>query len=151
MKTLILLTAFIATSVLADFELKVNRIEASVIDNAENSANEAAEESKVKNEAEVEKEAVAPGSDRPEQREAAAVDWDGSYNSSRPNRSQGDEPGVMKGNVRADRLDDDSDDDGLDADEMAKVCGVGGDCDDDDAASDTARQGRRQDRKTTRN
>ena len=153
MKILILLTAFIATSALADFELKVNRIEASVIDESENSTREATDESKVKNETQVEKESVAVGTDGPDQREVAAVDWDGSYNSSRPNRSQGDEPGVLKGNLSADRLDDDSDDDGLDTDEVAKACGVDDDCNDDvdDATSDTARQARRQDRKTTRN
>ncbi len=143
MKILILLGALLATSALAEeVSVKVNRMEASAVEEDENSTRTAETRSKIKNEAEVEK-------------ELGAADWDGSYNSSRPNRSQGDEPGVLKGNERGvapgtvtgrrqHRLDDDSDDDGLER--------KANDCDDDcdGTVDETARKARKQDRKTTR-
>ena len=77
---------------------------------------------KIKNEAEVQKEAVADDANRPDQ----------------------------KGEQRK-RLDADSDDDGIS--DVARACGVDGDCDDDvvDAAQENAeRKARKQDRKTSR-
>ena len=162
MKILILLGALLATSALAEeFSVKVNRMEASAVEEDENSTRSATTGSKIKNEAEVEKE--------------AAADWVNDYNSSRPNRSQGDEPGVLKGNARGaasgtvtgrrqhgvaardaasgmasgkrqHRLDDDSDDDGVKT--KARTCGVDDDC--DGTVDETARKAKRQDRKTTR-
>ncbi len=113
MKILILLGALLATSALAEEG-----------------------ESKIKNEVEVEKEAMA----------IEEVE-----NSTR----QGDEAGTLKGNERdaasgmpsgkrQHRLDDDSDDDGLER--------KANDCDDDcdGTVDETARKAKRQDRKTTR-
>lgn len=114
MKSLILLTALLTTSALADFEVKVNRIEASATD-------------KINTEIEVEKEVVDGKTNRSNQEDATKQDWDGSYNSSRPNRSTGDEAGILKGQVKGQRLDTDSDDDGIE--DVARKCGVDDDCD----------------------
>ena len=120
MRILILLIAFIATSALAEVSVKVNRMEAAVIDNAEESAENA-------------KDTKAP---------AGAHD----YNSSRSNnlRSHGDEAGTLKGTARdaasglptgkrQHRLDDDSDNDGLE--DTANACDDDCDSDVDDKAS----------------
>lgn len=151
MKILIFLTAFVATSALADFEVKVDRIEASVIDNAEESANEVKADVDVMTATGIENKAVVGDPGSPEQGDVTGTVRGKPYNSSRPNRSQGDEAGVLKGISNARRLDDDSDGDGLV--DTVRACGVDDDCDGDldEATLDAARQARRQDRKTTRN
>ncbi len=118
MRNLILLAALLATSAFADVSVKVNRIEASVIDNAEESANEVAD--------------------------TKATAKPGDHNSTRSNRtrSNGDEAGTLKGSPKGSHrdaasglptgkrqhyLDPDSDDDGLE--DRANDC-------DDDCDSD---------------
>ena len=120
MRNLILLLALFAASALAEVSVKVNRMEASVIENAEESAEEV-------------KDTKASG---------GAQD----YNSSRSNnlRSHGDEAGTLKGTTRdaasglptgkrQHRLDDDSDNDGLE--DTANACDDDCDSDVDDKAS----------------
>ncbi len=127
MKNLILLTTLLATSALADVSVRVNRIEASVIDNAEESANEVAD-------------TKAPANPN-------------NHNASRSNttRSNGDEAGTLKGSPkgsrrgassglptgkRQHRLDADSDGDGLQ--DRANDCDD--DCDSDVATKAKARR-----------
>ncbi len=120
MRNLILLLALFATSALAEVSVKVNRMEASAIDNAEESAEEV-------------QDTKASG---------GAQD----YNSSRSNnlRSNGDEAGTLKGMTRdaasglptgkrQHRLDDDSDNDGLE--DAANACDNDCDSDVDDKSS----------------
>jgi len=86
MKNLILLSALLATSALADVSVKVNRIEASVIDNAEESANEVSVIDNAEESADEVTDTEAP---------ARPVD----HNASRSNntRRSGDEAGTLKG------------------------------------------------------
>jgi len=107
MRILILLAALLATSALAEVSVRVNRMEASVVDNTEESANDA--------------------SDTKASAEAA------NHNSRRSNkgRSSGDEAGTLKGTARdaasglptgkrQHRLATDSDGDGLE--DTANAC-----------------------------
>ncbi len=83
MKKLIFLTALLATSAFAEFEVKVNRIEMSATD-------------KVTPQLQVQKEVV-----------------DGKTNRTSTSTSTGDEAGTLKGQMKSRRLDVDSDGDGL--------------------------------------
>jgi len=131
MKNLILLSALLATSALADVSVKVNRIEASVIDNAEESANEVSVIDNAEESADEVTDTEAP---------ARPVD----HNASRSNntRRSGDEAGTLKGSPtgshrdaasglptgkRQHFLDPDSDDDGF----QDRANGCDDDCDSD--------------------